>query len=574
LLPILFFFLAMSCSEKDTRLLQLTEIDNMMETSPQVAYDSLCHIEKALLSSQSRSVCMKFRILKAKAQNKLYLKMPSDSIFQDVVSFYDKKGNNNEKMESHYLMGCIYRDQNEAPQAMKCFSEAVEYADTVSKDCDYATLFSVYGQMAEIFVQQHLLDEAIAATKLYSKYAKKANDTYNYIRGKEFLIPYYYMAGDTVAAISQTKLCYQEYKERGMNEAAIRTLPVLISIYLNQGKYEKAYRCLSKIENKSGLFNKGHNIKEGWQHCYDLFARYYLAVGKIDSAEFYFRKLNKAGFHYEANRGLLIVNRKRNNVDSIMKYALLSEKEMDKILDKNRANAVKQSSSLYNYSRIERESIRNAQRVEKEKLHFYILCLIVINGCIGCIFWYRHRQRVNKDRYTKLSNDYVVALNDCNRLGNEIKYIEKDKNIVIDTKKERIKELEEQIQILSNKYSELGALEKNKLWQNSEIVLKFRDFVKPRLVMKEPTEDDWNLLASFMKQFLPLQYGKVLGDVSLGKQECRTCILISAGFSNSEIAILLRTSTQRIANAKKSANEKIFGDNKARSLLYNLQHID
>ena len=91
MLPILFFFLAMSCSEKDTRLLQLTEIDNMMETSPQVAYDSLCHIEKALLSSQSRSVCMKFRILKAKAQNKLYLKMPSDSIFQDVVSFYERK---------------------------------------------------------------------------------------------------------------------------------------------------------------------------------------------------------------------------------------------------------------------------------------------------------------------------------------------------------------------------------------------------------------------------------------------------------------------------------------------------
>ena len=51
-------------------------------------------------------------------------------------------------------------------------------------------------------------------------------------------------------------------------------------------------------------------------------------------------------------------------------------------------------------------------------------------------------------------------------------------------------------------------------------------------------------------------------------------LYISAGFSNSEIAILLRTSTQRIANAKKSANEKIFGDNKARSLLYNLQHID
>lgn len=30
----------------------------------------------------------------------------------------------NEKMEAHYLLGCIYRDMKEAPKAMQCYQDA------------------------------------------------------------------------------------------------------------------------------------------------------------------------------------------------------------------------------------------------------------------------------------------------------------------------------------------------------------------------------------------------------------------------------------------------------------------
>ena len=36
----------------------------------------------------------------------------------------------NEKMEAHYLLGCIYCDMKEAPKAMQCYQDAVESVDT------------------------------------------------------------------------------------------------------------------------------------------------------------------------------------------------------------------------------------------------------------------------------------------------------------------------------------------------------------------------------------------------------------------------------------------------------------
>lgn len=70
-----------SCSNNNPRLVKLEQIDSLMGSNPQIAYDSICRFEKENLPSQELCVVMKFRLLKAKVQNKFYLKMPSDSIF-------------------------------------------------------------------------------------------------------------------------------------------------------------------------------------------------------------------------------------------------------------------------------------------------------------------------------------------------------------------------------------------------------------------------------------------------------------------------------------------------------------
>ena len=190
-----------SCTQSAGYMRKLQEVDSLMEPHPQAAYDSLCLYGKEMERSKSQKISMRYRLLMAKVENKLYLDMPSDSAFQEVVDYYESKGTSNDKMTAHYLMGCIYRDQQEAPKAIISYREALEFADTLSHECDYLILLSIYGQMADVFRMQYLHQEAIKAFQKYSYYSFRANKTDEYIRGIAFMAAEYYEQGDTLKAI-------------------------------------------------------------------------------------------------------------------------------------------------------------------------------------------------------------------------------------------------------------------------------------------------------------------------------------------------------------------------------------
>ena len=573
ILLVVMISLLASCTTHDHRLVRLCQLDSLMEISPQTTYDSLKLMKLQVKNPFEVSVEMKYRLLLAKAQNKLYLQMPSDSVFEEIVSFYDKKGSSNEKMEAHYLYGCIYRDQNEAPQAIKCFQEAIEAADTLDSKCDYITLFSIYGQMADIYARQNLMSEAIGAIQQYSKYALKAKDTYNYIKGKELLVPYYYMKGDTVSAILQTQKCVDLYEKNGYHEAAINTLPTKIRILLDKCQYSQAYIYLKKFEEETGLFDKRHSITFDRIHCYELFGQYYLGVGKVDSAEYCFRKLGVANYEYEESRGLLAVYKVRKNVDSIVKYAMLSEQGMDKILKESVTNAVKQSAALYDYSRLEKESLSKELELRNDSIKFWCLCVCIFFCILIFVYWYRKKQKIKKKEYAALNDEYVKVFNDYSRLKEEVKSIKVNKEFVIEEKKHRIEELEDIVRKLRNKYANLDTKQKLVAWRDCDIVAKFKNLAKPKRIQKYPTEEDWKDLIMVMERCLPVLYHKIFLEVSLGKQEQQICVLLCAKISNKEMAILLNTSTQRVTNAKNTANEKLFGVKQASSLWANLMGI-
>lgn len=149
-------YILVGCTENRVQMQRLQVIDSLMEAHPQAAYDSLCRFDSLEVPDASRKVAMKCRMLMAKAQNKLYLQLSADTKFQEVVDYYDSWGTDNEKMQAYYLLGCVYRDQKDAPKAMMSYKKAVECADTLSKECDYSTLSKVYGQMADIYRFQYL----------------------------------------------------------------------------------------------------------------------------------------------------------------------------------------------------------------------------------------------------------------------------------------------------------------------------------------------------------------------------------------------------------------------------------
>ena len=93
------------------------------------------------------------------------------------VDYLDWWGTPNERMTAHYLQGCVFRDQNNAPMALRCYRDAVSYADTTASDCDYRRLSRIYGQTADLFHRQRAPRLEIEAERKAVEYAWKAKDT-------------------------------------------------------------------------------------------------------------------------------------------------------------------------------------------------------------------------------------------------------------------------------------------------------------------------------------------------------------------------------------------------------------
>lgn len=206
-----------------------------MEESPKMAYDSLQNMKRQCETSAYENVRMKWQLLDAKAKNKLFMSLPSDSIFCKVVEYYEKKGSSNEKMISKYLLGCISRDMNDAPKAIEFFKKAVDYADTTVINTDFNMLFRIYGQMGDVYSQQYLSDEALNSYSLSSYYAKKAGDIKNSIIAMENKVLQLYIQGDTVSALKLLGECHESYLKNGYSDYAAGVYPILIYTLLNRG---------------------------------------------------------------------------------------------------------------------------------------------------------------------------------------------------------------------------------------------------------------------------------------------------------------------------------------------------
>ena len=92
---------------------------------------------------------------------------------------------------------------------------------------------------------------------------------------------------------------------------------------------------------------------------------------------------------------------------------------------------------------------------------------------------------------------------------------------------------------------------------------------KPKKDRKSPTQEEWNELLSIFQQCLPLPYANISSN-KLSTQEFQVSILTCLGMDNTEMSIILNSTSKAICNAKQKANKKMFNNNSASSLYTNL----
>ena len=560
-------FLASCTGDKEVMAL-LDRAEAMMEAHPDSAYEEL----QSLLGNDSVSPSLggvrggpRTILLLAESENKLDKQMPSDTVFQEVVDYYDRHGNANQRMKAYYLMGCIYRDRYEAPMALQWYLDAVEQADTLAADCDYLTLMKVYGQMADIYHSQLMPSEEIEAYRHFSKCAEMMDSTYYAIRGIEKQLDAYSILGDTTMMLALTDSVHDLYLQAGMPQAAASVYHAAIYIYLARHDYSKAKQLMDIFEHESGLFDAEGNISKGREHYYCAKGAYYKGVRKLDSAEYYYRKLLTYNYDYNAYKGLLQLFELRYQPDSIIKYNPYFEAAHNAEINHLRFESTLQVQSLYNYSRNQKIAHQKEIEATNTRNQLYLLIITFVAALAILIILFVIGRKRRNQRILSLSNTVHMA-------EKKIRDLKEDKHKLELSQEALTKSLNDKIQnyrkIATIALDTLNSLEKTNRVIDAGIVQKIYDCSYNPMV--KVTEEQWQRFVDFAHHEYPELF-MLLIEKKLTENERYVTLLTKYGFGNSQIANLLGKKAQHINNLKERANKKIFKINDASSLASNLQ---
>lgn len=543
---------------------QLVSVDSLLKSHPDSAL-----LQLRTMSFSSEADRMYHTLLLADAANKCYDTLPSDSLLREVAEFYDRHGTSNEQVRAHYLLGCAYRDLGEAPQALDCFHDAIDLADTTAKDCNYRLLMSVYGQMAYIFHKQNLPQDEFTAALDYKKNALLSKDTLNYIRGIELSIKALGLLKDTGNVMKLIKESQKLYKEHGLSYMAIRENIIPIHFLVEKGEFTEALRLMNEYEMESQLFDNDGNIARGREAYYYLKGSYYQKTNNLDSAEFYMRKMLRYGNQADAYRGLLSIFNEKKNADSITKFAQLYEEAIDSINSKRQIETVHQMASMYNYNRFQQIANKESLAAERARANNFFLSGICMLLIIIGFFTYKHYRKKKQDEIQQIEKDYGQALFEYNKLITELNLQKQKSSDLLKAKIEQVEMLKEKIREYQKKQKISSCSIKISEFVEKRIVVSFKEKAKWGYKNPLPTDKEWD---SFIKQFsriVPSAYSAIGRDVILSQTELKLCILLLTGFNLTEIANLLDTTPQSISNIKTKANLKLFGESSAVTLEQN-----
>lgn len=483
---------------------------------------------------------------------------------QEVADYFDTWGSADERMTAHYLLGRVFQDQNNSPMALRCFRDAVSYADTTAADCDFRRLSRIYGQMADLFHRQRAPRLEIDAERKAVEYAWRAKDTLAACLFYGYLAPPYQMLNDLDSALYYSIGACDLLRKYHREDIAAGMNGVIISIYLRRGELRQAKQEMDLFEHYYGE----EYIVQGRMHYYNYKGHYYQGIGKTDSAEYYYRKalsrhpsFNTAEAAY---RGLLSLYQQLGNGDSISKYANLYCETNDSASFAHSADEIVRTQALYSYE----EHERIAQQKEEEATYYRnAIFLAVIAFLLLAYLTYRYIKSIQQRRKEELmtaNEEYSSLLLQYSQLQKDLTLSEQDRSLYRQAKEKEIQELIRKLSFYQDapQITEHWNIEQAML--SNPIVTELHHLASH---VVKPSDVQWKELREFMERELPDFYQKINSkNIFLSPQEILACILIRLQFSQGELSALFGVSKQRINNIKRNINKKMFYDEGAQTL--------
>ena len=465
---------------------------------------------------------------------------------QPYVEFFDEHGTPNDRLLAHYLLGLAYYDHSEAPMALQCYQKAADCADTTATDCDYAQLARVYGQMAQVFYYQGLYKNMLLYYEKSVKFAWKGKDTLLALRNYEQEFLAYRGLGIVDSAIMVIENVAKEYIALGYTSDAAISIGGIIRLHICEGNYYKAKDGIEIYESMSGRFDSLGNIESGREIYYNIKGLYYLGIGKLDSARYFFQKEISKGKDFNnqnaAAKGLALLYQKQHQSDSSAKYAIYAYTMLDSLYAQRSTKEVERMQAMYDYTRHQKTAQQEKERasVEKTKRQFTIALLVLIVIVGSRIIYTMYEEKKKKQA------QYLQNLEELEQTQTEVlqlrAHAEEYEELI--AKKERL--LEEQslkLQEQQKKSLEDHAA-KDKHIKESAIyqILQKKQFGQ-KLTVQE-LRDCRKLVLEALPELNNLLISK---QYKLSVKDFNVCMLFRLGFKSKEVSNMLDITQGRVS---------------------------
>lgn len=538
----------MACKQHTDFERRLNTAELMMNEMPDSAFRMLCRMD-AETERLPQSLRMRHLLLRSNAQNKANVLFTSDSIGNVLVSYYDRHGSPNERMLAHYIKGCAYRDMDDLSATLDCYNNAVFAAVPSSPDCNYDQLGIIYKQIAAIFQKRVMSDEAIQAYELAERYSLKAKDTVNILTIWDEKSNSLLKEGYIWEALFIKEEVARKFREMNCPQNAAQIMGLCVKWYARQGEFDKAKAAMEEYETHSGYFLENGDIEPGREDYYHIKGVYYFQKEMLDSAHYYFRKLQKnaktRNSQYLAAWGLTRFYNRYGKQDSVAKYALQTLKHLYKISTRqNQQNA----QAVYNYSRYFETVHRKEVEARDTQLRFFKWIVGSIATAFGLtlLILLLHLRNRKKTQTIEGLNGLIEGMNKViSQNATDLQLKEK--------LEESVSVLEKTLQAYRTKEKIHSRTHDLNTLQQQPVVKRMIEMGKAR--KEYPTYNDWHTLYPLVEEFYP-EMAKIRTETS--ETEYQICVLTKLDCDLSDIAYLMSVSKAYMSTTRKRLSERLF----------------
>jgi hypothetical protein len=478
---------------------------------------------------------------------------------QPYVDFFDDHGTPNDRLLAHYLLGRAYHEHGEAPMALQCYQDALDCADTLSTDCDYAQLARVYAQMAQIFYEQGLYRQELDHIQLSVKHALEGKDTLAALMSYEQESQAYRNLNMPDSLLYICEHVSQLYRKYGYTNYAARALFHTLRTFVLRKEFDKVRKNIQIYESESGYFDSHGNIQKGREIYYKIKGLYYLHTNVLDSAEYYFRKELRDGKDFgnqnSAANGLALLYHKIHKPDSAAKYAIYAYTMLDSVYAQRSTKEVERMQALYDYTRHQEIAHQEQKKANQRTIIIWICVGIIIVICLLTFIIIRELTRKKKTAEQK----YMQSLSSIEQAQSDIVKLQTNAEInkeLISEKEQIIREQETIMKSLLRYDSNSQSLADRKLI-DTDIYKRFEQLSTKG---QQPTQEEWEQIEQQIFFCYPgfkdllSKHGSAIND-----KEYKTCLLIRIGIKPTNISSMLGVASSYITELRTKMLQKLFG---------------